>query len=118
MRAFEIYVNGERLCLAGVSSAGVVTAIIEYLGRDEEHLHLHVGGLLIPEREHVTWRDRSLSVGDDVRIKILESDKVDAPTKRSPRNPKKEIQAQKRYVRMMAKKFGWKIQIDRRRNYI
>jgi hypothetical protein len=115
MRAFEIYVNGERLCLAGVSSAGVFTTIIEYLGRDEEHLHLHVGGLLIPEQEHVTWQDRSLAVGDDVRIKIVESDKIDAPTTRSPRNPKKDIQAQKRYVRTMAKKFGWKIQTDRRR---
>ena len=113
MRAFEIYINGERLCLAGVSNAGIFTAIIEYLGGDEEHLHFGVGGLLIPEQEHVTWQDRSLSVGDDVRIRTLESDKVDAPTERSPRNPKHDIQAQKRYVRMMAKKFGWKIQIKR-----
>ena len=29
MRAFEIYINGERLCLAGVSYASVFTAIIE-----------------------------------------------------------------------------------------
>ena len=30
MRAFEIYINGERLCFAGVSNASVFTAIIEY----------------------------------------------------------------------------------------
>jgi hypothetical protein len=113
MRAFEIYINGERLCLAGVSNEGVFTAIIEYLGRDEEDLRLHVGGLLIPEQEYATWQDRSLSVGDDVRIRILESDAVDAPTERSPTYPKQDIQAQKRYLRMTAKKVGWKIQIER-----
>jgi hypothetical protein len=114
MRAFEIYINGERLCLAGVGSAGVFSAVIEYLGGDEEDLRLDVGGWLIPEQEHVRWRDRSLSVGDDVRIRILESDKVDAPTERLPTNVKQDIQAQKRYVRTMAKKFGWKIQIKRK----
>ena len=38
-----------------------------------------------------------------MRIRILESDAVDAPTERSPTNPKQDIQAQKRYLRMMAK---------------
>lgn len=64
MRAFEIYVNGERLCLAGISNEGVFAAITESLGGDEEHLYLDVGALLIPEQEHATWQDRSLSVGD------------------------------------------------------
>lgn len=116
MRAFEIYLNGKRLCLAGVSNAGVFSAIIEYLGGDEEHLHLNVGGLLIPEQEHVSWQDRSLSVGDDVRIRILDNEKVDAPKERFRTNAKQDIQAQKRYLRMMAKKFGWKIQIKRTRS--
>jgi len=84
MRAFEIYVNGERLCLAGVSDASVLTAIMDYVGRDKERLHLHVGGLLIPQEEHVRWQDRDLAVGDEIRIRIVESDKVDAPTKRYP----------------------------------
>lgn len=115
MRAFEIYVNGESLCVAGVSDASVLTAIIDYVGRDKERLHLHVGGLLIPQDEHVRWQDRDLAVGDDVRVKIIEVDRVDAPTKRSPRDPKKDVRAQKRYVRTMAKKFGWKIQTGRKR---
>ena len=89
MRAFEIYINGERLCLAGVSNAGIFTTIMEYQGGAEEHLQLDVGGLLIPEQEYVTWQNRSLSVGDDVRIRILESDKVDAPTDRYPTNRSK-----------------------------
>jgi len=116
MRAFEIYVNGERLCCAGVSDASVLTAIIDYVGREKERLHLHVGGLLIPQDEHVRWQDRDLTVGDDVRVKIIEIDTVDAPTKRFPRDPKKDVRAQKQYVRTMAKKIGWKILTGRKRH--
>lgn len=114
MRVFEIYVNGERLCLAGVNN-GVFAAIIEYLG-DEDHLHLDVGGLLIPEQEHVTWQDRRLSVGDDVRVRILEGDNVDLPAERFPTNLRQDTQAQKQHIRRMAKKFGWKIQVKRTRH--
>ena len=115
MRAFEVYVNGKRLCVAGVNNASVLTAIIDYVGRDKECLHLHVGGLLIPQEEHVRWQDRNLALGDDIRIKVVEIETVDAPTKRYPRDPNKEVREQKRYVRTMAKKFGWKIQAGRNR---
>jgi hypothetical protein len=117
MRAFEIYINGGRVCVAGVNDSSVLNAIVDYVGRDkEECFHLHVGGLLIPEEEHVTWQDKDLAVGDDVRIKVVEVEKIDKPTKRFPKNPKRDIQAQKRYVKKMAKKFGWKIQIRRKQS--
>jgi hypothetical protein len=115
MRAFEVYVNGERLCVAGVSAASVLTVILDYVGRDEGHSHLRVGGLLIPEQDHVYWLDRNLGIGDDIRIKVIESEAVDAPVKRYARDPKKEVRDQKRYVRTMAKQFGWKIQTGRKR---
>lgn len=70
---------------------------------------MHVGGLLIPDQEDVTWQDINLSVGDDVRIRVLETDEVDAPTERFSTSPEHDIQAQKRYLRMMAEKFGWEI---------
>ena len=115
MRAFKVHVNGERLCLAGVGHDGVLTAIVDYVGRDRERLHLHVGGLLIPENQHVRWQDVHLNVGDEIRIRIIESDKVDIPTKRFPQDPKKEIRSQKKYVRTMAKKLGWTIRAGRKR---
>ena len=115
MRAFEIYVNGERVCLAGVTDRSVLTTIIDYSGRDREPLHLHVGGLLIPQEEHVRWQDRDLDVGDEIRVRIVETDEVDPPAKRFRKDPKKDLQSKKHYVQTMAKKFGWKIQIVRRR---
>ena len=114
MRAFEIYINGERLCLAGVSNASVFTAIIEYVGQDEEDLHLHVGGSLIPEQEYVTWQYRGLSVGDDVRIRILESDKVDAPTE--PQQTRSKTFKRRSGTTNDGQKIGWKIQIKQTRS--
>lgn len=115
MRAFEVFVNGKRLSVAGVNDLSVLTVIIDYVGRDRDPSHLRVGGLLNPEQEYVDWVDRNLAVGDEVRIKIVEVETVDAPTKRRPRDPKKEVRAQKHYVRTMAKKLGWKIQTGHKR---
>ena len=54
--------------------------------------------------------DRDLKVGDEVRITVGEESKVDLPCSRERRDRAKELRSQKRYVREMAKRFGWKIQ--------
>jgi protein involved in polysaccharide export with SLBB domain len=89
--------------------------MLDFVGRTAESFHLHVGGLLIPGDEHVRWPDKNLSVGDEVRIKIVEAASVDEPTKRFPRDEKKRTKEAKRYVRRMAKKLGWTIQTVRKR---
>jgi hypothetical protein len=43
MRAFEIHLNGKRLCTAGVGDAGVLTAIVHSDPRANE-LGLSIGG--------------------------------------------------------------------------
>lgn len=110
MRAFEVFLNGERLCVAGIGNDGVLTTIIDYVVNHGQRLHLHVGGLLLPEGEHVRWVGRPLRIGDKVEVKIVECDTVNKPRKRFPRDPKREIKSQKRYVRNIAKKFGWTIE--------
>jgi len=115
MRAFEVYLNDERLCLAGIGDDGVLTAIVDYVAGDgRQELRLQVGGLITPQGEHVRWRNPPLRIGDEVRVKIVESKAVDRPTKRHRRNPAEETKAQKRYVREMAKRFGWKVQTRRK----
>lgn len=109
MRAFEVYLNDEKLCVAGVGEYGVLTAIVDYVGNRENETSLHVGGLITPRNEHVRWRNRLLQVGDEVRIRIVDAKSIDRPTKRYRRDPVKELRSQKRYVREMAKKFGWRL---------
>jgi hypothetical protein len=122
MPVFHVYLNGKKVSTAGVGDLGVLGAHVVWARRKgkrtlakkpdsvEEELTLHVGGLISPAEEHVRWLDRDLKIGDEVRITIAENAKIDRPRSRERRDRAKELRSQKRYVREMAKRFGWKIQ--------
>jgi hypothetical protein len=111
MRAFDISLNGKRLCCVGIGEDGVLSTTITYVPfRRRRETRLYVGGLVMPQNEHVFWKKSTLRVGDEMRLKIVEKESVDKPRKRFPRDFAAETKAQKRHVREMAKKFGWKIQ--------
>ena|SRR5437867_12094491 len=122
MPVFHVYLNGKKVSTAGVGDLGVLGAHVSWVRRKgghtlakkpdrvKEELRLHVGGLISPAQEHVRWLDRGLKIGDEVRIAIVEDAKIDRPHSRQQRDPAKELRLQKRYVRQMAKQFGWKIQ--------
>lgn len=111
MRAFEIYLNNRKLCRAGVGELGVLSAFVMWVGKsDSKDLTLYMGGLTSPDKENVSWiRERKLSVGDEVQIKIVEADSVDKPAHRYRIDPVRDLRARKSYVVRMAKEFGWTI---------
>jgi len=109
MRTFEVFLNGKRLCVAGIDADCVLTAIVDYVSGKRGRLHLSVGGLDASAEEHVRWQDRHVRVGDEIRIRIANRKQADSPGKRFPRDPSKELESQKRYVREYAKKLGWEI---------
>jgi hypothetical protein len=117
MRAFELYLNNKRVCLAGIGHDGVLSAIINYVrGHGKNETSLHVGGLIGSADEHVQWvKRRKLRKGDELRVRIVEVESVDSPSDRD-RHSKAEIRERKRYVREAAKKFGWTISIGRLRH--
>jgi hypothetical protein len=112
MRAFKVHLNGKKLCLAGISDDCVLTAIVNYVaGRGGSDMFLQVGGLQSSVDKHLRWvEQKPLRINDEIRIEILDTDSVDEPTERYPVDPAKNLAHQKRYVRQMAKRFGWKIQ--------
>ena len=111
MPVFQVYLNGKRVSTAGVGNLGVLGAHVSWVRRSvEEELTLHVGGLITPTEEHVRWLDRKLKIGDEIRIVIVQDASVDRPRSRERRDRSAELRSQKRYVREMAKRFGWKIQ--------
>jgi hypothetical protein len=111
MRAFKVSLNGKKLCLAGVGEPGVLSAIVNWVagaGRGED-LFMEVGGLA--NEEHVAWiKQKHVRVGDEIRVKIVEAGSVDRPVQKRRTHPAETLRAKKRYVRMMAKELGWKIQ--------
>jgi hypothetical protein len=95
MYALKVQVNSENPIVAGAPDLGVLNAIINCVGplgeaarkaRDSEEtdLFLSVGGLTsrlhdLPD-EHLRWAsNRSLQVGDIVRVEIVETDSADPP---------------------------------------
>jgi hypothetical protein len=110
MRAFEVHLNGKRLCVAGVGDDGVLTAIVDHVrgdGRDE--LQLGVSGLECPSGDHLTWTLRRLRAGDEISVRIVEAGAASRPRHRTPRDPAAERQAEEQYVRELARQWGWRI---------
>jgi len=109
MRAFNVSLNGKKLCLAGVGERGVLSAIVNWVAGDRgADLFREVGGLA--NEEHVDWvMQKRLQVGDEVRVTIVDAESADKPVMTRRIHPAETLKAKKRYVRMMAKELGWKI---------
>ena len=88
MRAFQIVLNGKRICVAGIPRDCVLSTTITYVPiRKRKETRLYVGGLEVGKNEHVFWEEATLRAGDEVRIKIVETKSVDAPLRRYLREP-------------------------------
>jgi hypothetical protein len=118
MKAFQLHLNGKKLCVAGVGENGVLSAIVDCVTvRGRDMLQISVGGFISSKAEHVGWLEqRKLQTGDQIRIKIVEVESADSPrTRRRRSDPVVELRERKRYLREMAKKFGWTITTGRSR---
>jgi hypothetical protein len=112
MCAFSVHLNGKKLCLAGIGEDGVLTAIVDWVSKEgRANMSLQVGGLVGGTGEHVRWvPQKPLKSGDRIQITLVEKSSVAKPRQVIKTDPGADLRAQKHYVRMMAKKFGWKIQ--------
>jgi hypothetical protein len=93
MIAFEIFVNGNKICSAGVGDDGVLHSSLTLITRergnkqtvegDAERLIFNVGGAVgSPHNasQHIRWPDQHLAVGDEVAIRIVETEAIDKPS--------------------------------------
>ena len=91
---------------------GVLSAIVNWVtGRSGADLHLQVGGLISPRKEHVSWvEQKHLAVGDVIRVKVGEANSVDEPKRRNPDETAKALEDRKEYIRRLAKELGMRIE--------
>ena len=100
MKAIDVYLNEKKRCRAGVAD-GVVSATVSLVsgpshekpnpGNAAQNFTLQVGGLE-GLYEYRIWLCEQVKVGDQIIIQIIESDKVDSPSKvvqNLPPDPKK-----------------------------
>ena len=100
MLAFRVRLNGKRVAVAGISGAHVLSAIMTSVVRDDEarrlwprdrefrrrELKFGVGGMLSRSdgsKEHVSWANLNLKVGDTISLTVAKASRVDKPRYRS-----------------------------------
>jgi hypothetical protein len=106
MIAFEVSLNGKRICTAGADDLGVLTTIVSACGKlgkktvparpDETsgEVFYSVGGLTSrsdPKKNvHVRWKSVApLKLGDVVQVKVVETEKVDRAKSRFKAKPRR-----------------------------
>lgn len=87
---FEVLVNKERRCIAGIDGLGVLTTITKWVMRDpavspgnegwaRQRLLFSVRGHRIPAEQSVNWVTDDISVGDEITIRVLGPGQFDEP---------------------------------------
>ena len=87
MKGMEIRINGKRRCIIGVGPSGVLSSIVRWVnipvdgksGRNE--FGVSAGGLIVEEKKqtHCMWLNEMLTLGDEVTVKLVETNKPDRP---------------------------------------
>jgi hypothetical protein len=88
MIALELYVNDKKVATAAVEH-GVISAIINWIRLRHDggswHSGVSIAGLDDTTSEHLKWFRQDLVVGDEIRIKLVETDQIDTPIEREPK---------------------------------
>ena len=106
MKALEVFINGHRVCLAGVGDDGVLNAIVNWVGgpdRDQDFF-LQVGGLDSRADEHLRWEVPSIGVGAEVLVRVVEAATVDPPSERIRHEKKTCVGEYRQHLRECS---GW-----------
>ncbi len=113
MRAFEVYLNGRKLCTAGIAEAGVVTSCITWVTgpdpKEPEDMELRVGGLVSRTHTHVDWMHRIVRNGDEIRIVVCDKEKVSKPKKSHSESEETRKKRKLEYLKRLSKELGYEI---------
>ena len=89
MKCFEVTINGQKVCTAGIGDYGVLNSVLSFIGSKEssdqtpsESLELTISGVAtstVGATDAVEWLQRDLVVGDEILIRIIEASECDQP---------------------------------------
>lgn len=122
MIAFEVSMDGQKQCTAGVSDVGVASVTASWVrrasrdptsgqpipGSFEEELTLDVGGLTHdPDGAsvHVRWLQQPLKLGQQITLAIVETEEADPPQTRQREDPTWVKQRQREYYERLKREY-------------
>jgi hypothetical protein len=123
MIAFEISIDGQKKCTAGIPDLGVVSIIASWVrrvsrdvtsgepmpGRFDEELTLDVGGLSHdPDGAsvHARWLRQPLELGQQISIAIVETEAADSPRARDREDPTWAERRKREYYERLKREYG------------
>jgi hypothetical protein len=123
MIAFEISVDGQRKCTAGVPGVGVTSVIANWVGRTsrdptsgqpvpgpiEEELTLDVGGLTRDAdgaSVFLNWLRQPLKIGQQITLTVVETEAADPPQSRNREDPAWAAQRKREYYERLRRELG------------
>ena len=105
---FEISLNSAPAVVAGGDSLAVVTAmaVMRWEGGVPQ-MELQVGGLVTaPDRQHWSWLERELGLGDRITITVVQSSSPTAPDRVEGEDPHTRERQERNYYERLRRKFG------------
>ena len=120
MICFEITINGEKICTAGIEHEyGVLSSILTWVNRNktqagkstedsEEELFLDVGGLITHgDNDHgnLKWVKRKIKPGDEIAIRVIESDSCSQPSSRTKQDPEFLDKQKRKYYEKLKEEY-------------
>jgi hypothetical protein len=85
MIAFELYLNGNKVATAGIDQ-GVMTIIANWVRSKQNggdwQSGVSIAGLDTRKSENLKWFRQDLTLGDEVRIRLVDSERIDSPLQR------------------------------------
>ena len=121
MTAFEVSLNGGKLCVAGIEGPGTVSLILSWIHGEKDtpreggRMELNVGGINGTTKEFATWIDSpgtgfpELAQGDEIHIRVVESQEVTLPTFRPLDTLQQTRELKERYLQELAEELGWTV---------
>jgi hypothetical protein len=123
MIAFEISIDGQKTCTAGVADMGVTSVIASWVRRAsrdpssgdaipgcfEEELTLDVGGLAHdPDGTavQVRWLHQALKPGQQITLAIVETEAADPPRTRDREDPTRSARQRREYYERLKREYG------------
>ena len=87
MLCYEVFLNGEKVALAGMTDWAVMSVIVSATRGDDDRDHhtLHIGGMSRQGDHggyHARWKAPDLMTGSEILVRLIDCDEPDAPTKK------------------------------------
>ena len=123
MIAFEISIDGQKTCTAGVADIGVTSVIASWArrasrdpssgeaipGRFEEELTLDVGGLAHDasgSTVQVRWLHQALKPGQQITLAVVETEAADPPLTSDREDPTRVARQRREYYERLRREYG------------